>query len=258
MFAILPESGVTEGGAAPVYSVASVGVIWLPKPLKQSGPLLRFCKPQAVVSAATTSGRGETPRPTRIRGISTPKMQVRRASGGGKRSASAAAKSTTRPTAACSTKSQRRIPSPQISIRPAKGWTDRTVNSPPAVSNRTRSSPTRMAGGSSPDRPARIRSKARRDLPEPEGPRIRTARSPTLTAEAWTLALSLISRSCRGHRQWQPDHEARAGDRRLALLVDRAGAILGPDPSAMGLDDLLGDRQAETGVLAKALVRTVG
>ena len=31
--------------------------------------------------------------------------------------------------------------------------------------------------GSCPARPARIRSKARRDLPEPEGPRISTARS---------------------------------------------------------------------------------
>lgn len=38
-----------------------------------------------------------------------------------------------------------------------------------------------------PPRPARIRSSARRLLPEPEGPRIRTARSPTRTAEAWML-----------------------------------------------------------------------
>jgi hypothetical protein len=32
--------------------------------------------------------------------------------------------------------------------------------------------------------PAMIKSKARRDLPAPEGPRISTARGPTLTAEA--------------------------------------------------------------------------
>src|SRR5581483_6709853 len=63
-----------------------------------------------------------------------------------------------------------------------------------------------------------------------------------------------------GCRSWrrQPDHEARAGHRRLAFLVDRAGAVLGPDASAMGFDDLLGDGKAEARVLAKALMRTVG
>ena len=90
MFAGLPESGLREGGAAPVYSVANVGLIWLPIPLKQSPESLRDFKPQAVVSAATTSGRGEKPHPTGIRGIRTPKMLVWSASCGGRRSASVA------------------------------------------------------------------------------------------------------------------------------------------------------------------------
>src|SRR5690349_10004166 len=56
----------------------------------------------------------------------------------------------------------------------------------------------------------------------------------------------------------QPDHEARAGNRRLAVLVDAACAVLGPDAAAMRLDDLLGDRQTQSGVLAEALMRTIG
>ena len=37
-----------------------------------------------------------------------------------------------------------------------------------------------------------------------------------------------------------------------------ARAVLGPDAAAMRLDDLPGDRQAEAGILAEALVRPVG
>ena len=60
--------------------------------------------------------------------------------------------------------------------------------------------------GICPARPARMRSNARRDLPDPDGPRISTARSPTSTAEAWMLA------PCAASYRGQPDHEARAGD----------------------------------------------
>src|SRR5947209_13371220 len=56
----------------------------------------------------------------------------------------------------------------------------------------------------------------------------------------------------------QPHHKARAGHGGLAVGADRTGAILGPDASAMGFDDLLRDRQAETGVLPKPLMRAVG
>src|SRR3954470_20853168 len=56
----------------------------------------------------------------------------------------------------------------------------------------------------------------------------------------------------------QPHHEARAGHGGLAVGADGAGAILGPDAAAVGFDDLLRDRQAEAGVLAKTLMRAVG
>src|SRR5262249_48960029 len=105
MFAILPDFDDRNWGAAPVYSVASVGVIWLPIPLRQSPESLRDFKPAAVVRAATTSGRGKKPLPTGIRGISTPKILVLSDSGGGRRSASDACKSTTRPTSAASVNS---------------------------------------------------------------------------------------------------------------------------------------------------------
>ena len=39
---------------------------------------------------------------------------------------------------------------------------------------------------------------------------------------------------------------------------ERADAILHPDGAAMGVDDLFGDRQAETGVLAETLLRPIG
>src|SRR4051794_9379223 len=56
----------------------------------------------------------------------------------------------------------------------------------------------------------------------------------------------------------QPHHEARAGYRGLAVGADGPWTILGPDAAAMGFDDLLRNRQAQAGVLAKALVRAVG
>src|SRR6185312_14055308 len=56
----------------------------------------------------------------------------------------------------------------------------------------------------------------------------------------------------------QPDDEAGARHRRLAVLVDRPSAVLRPDAPTMGLDDLLGDGKPEARVLAKALVRAVG
>src|SRR3954447_11192865 len=61
-------------------------------------------------------------------------------------------------------------------------------------------------------------------------------------------------------RSWrgQPHHEARAGNGVLALGVDRTRAILGPDAAAMRFDDLFRNRQAQSGVLAKTLMRAVG
>ena len=57
----------------------------------------------------------------------------------------------------------------------------------------TRSSPTSRVKGNCPARPAAIRSNASRDLPAPDGPRMRTARAPTKTAEAWIVPV--MSRS---------------------------------------------------------------
>src|ERR1700756_5078854 len=56
----------------------------------------------------------------------------------------------------------------------------------------------------------------------------------------------------------QPDHKARAGDGGLAIRALPADTVLGPDTPAMRLDDLLGDREPEAGVLAKTLMRPVG
>ena len=108
-------------------------------------------------------------------------------------------RSTTRPTTASPAKPQRRMPSPRISIRPASSGAGRTTICPWLASRWTRSSPTSTAGGICPERPARMRSNASRDLPDPDGPRISTARFPTSTAEAWTLG-ALAGRHGAGSR----------------------------------------------------------
>ena len=57
----------------------------------------------------------------------------------------------------------------------------------------------------------------------------------------------------------QAHDETRAKD--LGSLVSIGGlgnAIFRPQPAAVGLDDLLGDRQAKPGILAEALMRPVG
>src|SRR5260370_8545725 len=56
----------------------------------------------------------------------------------------------------------------------------------------------------------------------------------------------------------QPDHKARPRNRGLAIEADAACAILRPDASAMRLDDLFRDRQLQSGVLPKPLMRPVG
>src|ERR1700761_7510696 len=56
----------------------------------------------------------------------------------------------------------------------------------------------------------------------------------------------------------EPDHKAGTGHGRLAAGTGWANAIFGPDPSAMGVHDLLRDRQAKSGILPEALMRPVG
>src|SRR6266436_8909485 len=67
-----PLYRMARGGAAPVYSVAIVGLIWLPIPFKQLPEWLPEDELSVVVSAATTSGRGAKPALTGIRGNKTP------------------------------------------------------------------------------------------------------------------------------------------------------------------------------------------
>jgi len=64
-----------------------------------------------------------------------------------------------------------------------------------------------------------------------------------------------ITRSSLGR---QPHREAGAEHLGLGVAGRDRGAVLGPQPAAVGVDDLLGDRQAEPGVLAEALLRAVG
>src|SRR6202022_1159665 len=94
--------------------------------------------------------------------------------------------------------------------------------------------------------------RARRGFPEPEGPRISTARGPTSTAEAWMVG------EVTSHHRRQAHDEARAEHLRAVEPIRDADAVLGTDTSAMRFDDLARDRQAEAGVLAEALMRTVG
>src|SRR5258708_11600377 len=58
-------------------------------------------------------------------------------------------------------------------------------------------------------------------------------------------------------RRGQPQYEARTGNRCLAIGADRASAILCPDPSAMGFDDLLRNREPQAGILAEPLMRAI-
>src|ERR1700722_8508845 len=62
----------------------------------------------------------------------------------------------------------------------------------------------------------------------------------------------------RSYQSGELDHKAGAAHRCFAAFASRADAILSPDLAAMGLDDLLGDRQAQARILAKALMRPVG
>src|SRR5215813_15565196 len=58
-------------------------------------------------------------------------------------------------------------------------------------------------------------------------------------------------------RRRQPHREARA--QHLARLGALGGrAVLRPQPAVMRFDDLLGDRQAEAGILAEILMRAIG
>src|SRR5258706_8245587 len=98
-----------------------------------------------------------------------------------------------------------------------------------------------------PARPASRSAQARRDLPEPAAPRMRTARSPTSTALACT-----VSPEADILRGGQPYDEARARDAWLAAR-HRLHSVFGPDASAMSFDDLAGNRKPQSGILPETL-----
>src|SRR5215813_2890794 len=148
------------------------------------------------------------------------------------------------------------MPTPRSSMSPESVSAGRTRSRPPARSRWTRSSPTSLANRNAPLRRASINSSARRDLPASEGPRINSAPAPTRTAEAWTVA-SVIRRPSPSRRR-QANDKTRAEDGRLPVRAGSSGAVLDPDRPAMGFDDLLGNRQAETGILTESLVRAIG
>ena len=52
--------------------------------------------------------------------------------------------------------------------------------------------------------------------------------------------------------------EARPQHCGLAVFIRRRGAVARRQPPAMGFDDLLGDGEAEPGILAEILLRPVG
>src|SRR5262245_35868303 len=145
------------------------------------------------------------------------------------------------------------MPTPRTSISPASSGTVRASRRPPVASSRVRSSDTSRANASRPASAACRSASARRDLPDPDGPRISTARGPTSTAVACIEGRGLVKDAdvALSHRR-QTQSEACAED-----PVVSSDAVLGPQLPAMGFDDLFGDRQPKSGVLTEILLRAI-
>src|SRR5262245_47101285 len=105
-------------------------------------------------------------------------------------------------------------------------------------------------------------ARTRSDLPDPEGPRIRTPASPSATVLACSVSLRETGSGIAGfpilREYWNADDESRPQDRTLATRRRLAITVFRPDAALMRLDDLARDRQAEAGVLAEGSFRTVG
>ena len=148
------------------------------------------------------------------------------------------------------------MPRPRISISPASAGAGRTSSRPCAGFDMGAvvADQPREGQGALRRRLQQIAS-ASRDLPEPDGPRISTAlrRRPARRRRGWSAA------SRRHHI---------AGSRTTKRAPSTRGCFAGSGRTplrfsaqmraAMGLDDLLGDRQAEPGILPEALMRPVG
>jgi len=136
---------------------------------------------------ARTMGKGCSGA-TGSRGRRTPSISQFAAAAAGKRAASCEARSTTRPITARGSFSIRRIPRPRTSISPRVVPGTEAMRRPCTAASATRSSATRRAKGSLPLRAASTSASASRDLPDPAGPRINTARAPTSTQLACTVS----------------------------------------------------------------------
>ena len=151
----------------------------------------------------------------------------------------------------------RRMPRPRTSIRPAKR---RRPGAPaggrsPLRHARGRRATSRRRSGTRAALAARLQQRQRqRDLPRAgRAADQHRARAPTSTAEAWMVG-SIALKHRRSHRR-QADDEAGAEHRGSSpSCVAARRAVLGPDAAAMRFDDLLGDRKAEPGILAEALL----
>src|SRR4051812_6868162 len=135
-------------------------------------------------------------------------------------------------------------------MRPAIAGTARATSRPELFSSSTRSSHTSRAN---PAGAAARSSRARRDFPLPDGPRISTPASPTATHVACTVCCGMSDNAGR-----EADGEARADAPGLAVLVDAVDPVLGDDAAPVRLDDLARDRQPEAGILPEARLRPVG
>ena len=253
--AILPEIGGRGGEAAPVYSVAIVGVIWLPIPFQAIDARLPEGELSVWSGQQSPSGAAQSSRPDGIRGILTPRYLGHE---GPPRPAVARHRPRRdpprSPTIACSAKSQRRMPSPRISISPANSRAGRTTSC--ALYHLKMD--------------AIVADQHRRAVFARRGPqelgRTRDAIFPILTARGSAphdrppaprkhaeLALAALDHGA-GNRTTK---RAPATEGSLSARVG-TGTVLRPDPSAMRFDDLLRNRQPEAGVLSKALMRPVG
>ena len=146
------------------------------------------------------------------------------------------------------------MPSPRISIRPASSRRrPHHQLSPAGLQMDAVVADQHWPRAAGPARPARIRSNASRDLPAPDGPRISTARCADQHRGGVDARAAGV-----GHGAGSLTTKRAPATVGFAVGVGRTGAVLRPDPPAMGLDDLLGDRQPEPGILPKALMRPVG
>ena len=150
----------------------------------------------------------------------------------------------------------RRMPRPRISIRPASAGAGRTSSRPcmRLRHERGRPPPAARRAGAPVARPLAADPSASRDLPAPAGPRISTAFGADQHGGG-VDGRGVGRHHIAGRRTTKRAPSTRGARRRRRRRAVRFSTQM---RAAMGFDDLLGDRQAETGILAEALMRAVG